>query len=77
MIKCNGFEVQSARLGGMKQRLLDCRDRLTDYIGGRIDVIEELEEDVIKRHCEEDFKTNAYGKGVTVNSLTHYNFYGI
>ena len=75
--KGNGFEVQSARLGGMKQRLLDCRDRLTDYIEGRIDVIEELEEDIIKRHCEEDFKTNAYGKCVTVNSLTHYNFYGI
>lgn len=30
--KGNGFEVQSARLGGMKQRLFDCRDRLTRTI---------------------------------------------
>ena len=75
--KGNGFEVQSARLGGMKQRLLDCRDRLTDFIEGRIDRIEELEEDIIKRHGEEDYKTNAYGKCVSVNSLTHFNFYGL
>ncbi len=75
--KGNGFEVQSARLGGLKQRLIDCRDRLIDYIEGRIDRIEELEEDIINRHGEEDYKTNAYGKAVTVNTLTQFNFYGL
>ncbi len=75
--KGNGFEVQSVRLGGMKQRLLDCKDRLLDYIEGRIDRIEELEEDIIRQHGEEDYKTNSYGKAVTVNSLTHFNFYGL
>ena len=75
--KGNGFEVQSVRLGGLKQRLLDCRDRLMDYIEGRIDRIEELEEEIIKRHGEEDYKTNAYGKVVSVNTLTQFNFYGL
>ena len=66
-----------SRFGGLKQRLIDCRDRLMDYIEGRIDRIEELEEDIIKRHGEEDYKTNAYGKVVSVNTLTQFNFYGL
>ena len=63
---------------GAKMMTLECGMRfLTDYIDGKIDVIEELEEDIIKRHGEEDYKTNAYGKCVSVNSLTHFNFYGL
>lgn len=42
-----GFEVQCARLGGVKQRLHYCRARLQDYAQGRIACIEELEEKVL------------------------------
>ena len=37
-----GFEIQEIRLGGLQMRLRSCRERLQDYIDGKIDVIEEL-----------------------------------
>lgn len=40
-----GFEVQDIRLGGLKQRLLHCRERLVEYCNGRSDNIPELEAD--------------------------------
>lgn len=45
--KGNGFEVQDMRIGGLRQRIISCRSRLSDYIDGRIDHIEELEEQLI------------------------------
>ncbi len=78
--KGNGFEVQTARIGGLKQRILDCRRKVLAYLDGEIEEIEELEEDIIDikdindSHC---LKENKYGKIVTVNSLTHYNFHGL
>ena len=78
--KGNGFEVQTVRLGGLKQRLLDCQKRLIDYANGELESIEELEEDIIDipdindSHC---LKENKYGKIVTVGSLSHFNFFGI
>lgn len=39
-----GFEVQSIRLGGLRQRLADTGKRLQDFADGRVDSIEELEE---------------------------------
>lgn len=42
-----GFEVQTVRLGGLKQRLIDCREKLADYVEGKINVIEELEEELL------------------------------
>ena len=39
-----GFEVHCARLGGVKQRLAYCCNRLELFLSGRIDRIEELEE---------------------------------
>lgn len=74
--KGNGFEVQVVRLGGLKERILDCKARLEDLLDGRIDRIEELEEDIKKLHRGHNLKTNAYGKVVTVNTLTHFNFFG-
>ena len=40
-----GFEVSDARIGGVMVRLENCADRLEDYITGRIERIEELEEE--------------------------------
>ena len=77
--KGHGFEVQAMRLGGLKQRLLDCRERLLDFIDGRLDIIEELEEEI--KHIPDtndthNLKVNFYGKIASVNTLTQYNFYG-
>ena len=45
--KGQGFEVQDVRLGGLRQRLDTCRDRLEHYLAGDIDTIEELDEPLL------------------------------
>lgn len=45
--KTSGFEVQDARLGAMIQRTISCRKRILDYVNGKIDAIEELEEKLL------------------------------
>ena len=45
--KTYGFEVQDARLGGLKRRLENCRERLLAYVNGEIEQIEELEETLL------------------------------
>lgn len=52
--KPHGFDVQDLRIGGQRQRLLHCRDRLLAYAEGRLDRIEELEEPVLDCCCEEN-----------------------
>lgn len=77
--KANGFEVQTIRYGGLMRRLLDCHERLLSYINGEIESIPELEEEIrlIKNDPKHEFNEETkYGRIVTVNSLTHYNFYG-
>ena len=39
----SGFDVQDLRIGGLKQRLISCRDRLVEYLNGDIESIPELE----------------------------------
>ena len=51
--KPHGFDVIDLRIGGQRQRLLHCRDRLLAYAEGRLDRIEELEEPVLDCCCEE------------------------
>lgn len=43
--KGHGFEVSDTRIGGVMMRLEHCAERLSDYIDGRIDRIEELEDE--------------------------------
>lgn len=45
--KPHGFDVQDIRLGGLMQRVKSCAQRLKDYIDGKIDKIDELEEKLI------------------------------
>ena len=45
--KATGFEVQEARLGGVILRTESCLERLRDYIDGKAERIEELEDDVL------------------------------
>lgn len=52
--KPQGFDVVDLRIGGQRQRLLHCRDRLLAYAEGQLDRIEELEEPVLDCCCEEN-----------------------
>ena len=49
--KGHGFDVSDARIGGVMTRLESCADRLEDYIAGRIERIEELEETLLDVRC--------------------------
>jgi len=42
-----GWEIHDARLGGLMQRVRTCRRRLSDYLEGRIENIEELEAELL------------------------------
>lgn len=41
--KAFGFEVQTIRIGGLRQRLLETKERIQDYLEGRIPQMDELE----------------------------------
>ena len=45
--KPNGLEVQEIRLGGLKERLTGCRERLLSYVNGEIEEIPELDEKLL------------------------------
>ena len=54
-----GFDVQDIRIGGLKQRISSCIDRLLDYVNGKIDSIPELEEKPL----------DVWGKGETIDNF--------
>lgn len=45
--KPNGFETHDVRIGGLKQRIIHCKERLIKYINSEIDSIPELEEELL------------------------------
>jgi len=45
--KPQGWEIQDARLGGLMQRIKTCENRLKDYANGKLDKIDELEEELL------------------------------
>lgn len=45
--KAQGFEVQDIRLGGLIQRVKDCRQTIEDYLNEQISAIEALEEPLL------------------------------
>lgn len=72
--KPSGFEIQDARLGGLKQRILTCKARLIEYAEGKLDKIEELDVEILKFGTKENGHPIAfpcYGKIVTSNQFTH------
>lgn len=42
-----GWEIQDARLGGVMLRIRSCKERLEEYISGKIPAVEELDEDIL------------------------------
>ena len=69
--KPNGFEVQEIRLGGMMERVKRCRARLEKYILGKINCIDELEEELVEMaETKQGLPCwNCYQETVTVNRL--------
>ena len=47
MYKPQGLEVQEIRLGGLKERLRGCMNRLEEYLKGDVDKIDELEQELL------------------------------
>ena len=58
-----GFEVQDVRIGGLLQRIKNAIITLTEYLNGKIQNIEELEETILNFHCDVD-----YEKSITLNA---------
>lgn len=67
--KTFGFEVQDARLGGLKMRLASCKERLEDYINGKIDRIEELEKDILPYREKSTLYFNIYRQLISVSEI--------
>ncbi|MBQ8685997.1 MAG: hypothetical protein IJ514_07485, partial [Clostridia bacterium] len=49
--KPHGFEVQDYRMGGLRQRIVHLRERLTEYLDGKLARLEELEDEVLNVTC--------------------------
>lgn len=68
--KPNGFDVQDMRFGGLERRLLSCKQRLIDYVNGKIDCICELEEPLLDTKENDDGTYyNSFRENCTVNIL--------
>ena len=74
--KPHGFDVQEIRLGGTLLRLQSGKDRISNYLNGKIDIIEELEEDLLdldgksgKNHRKMTEGINGYQFNATANIL--------
>ena len=70
--KPNGFDVQDLRMGGLERRLKSCRERLAEYMNGKIKNIPELEEDILPEYKDKFFYANSWAKISTVNVIAHY-----
>ena len=73
--KASGFDVQDIRIGALIRRVKSCRTRIEDYIAGKTDSIEELEEAVLDFEGKAEFskkhiRYNQWGNVVTANVLS-------
>ena len=64
-----GWEIQQVRLGGLYSRILDCRDRLIEYVEGKVEDIPELEEDILPFVPAWGLNYNSWRNLVTVSIL--------
>ena len=63
-----GFDVHDIRLGGLTRRIDSCRRRLLDYVNGKLDKIDELEETVLPFRKGKDGESIVYNNAF--NSMT-------
>ena len=65
--KAFGFEVQSLRIGGLRQRILEVQQRMEEYLSGEITEVDELEKPVLPfAYCE--------GADVTTLDYNRWNY---
>ena len=64
-----GFEVQDARIGGLRLRIQACEKRIEDYLKGKIDKIDELEIDILPHRTTADLMYNSYRGLVSFSEL--------
>ena len=70
--KPHGFDVQEHRLGALIYRTASCRRRILDYVNGKIDLIEELDEALLPFRGKEESTRMVYAPFYsTVNILHH------
>lgn len=70
--KGHGFDVQDIRIGGMIARTEHCAQRITDFINGNIDKIEELEDNTLNYFGDEQediVELNSFNLIYTANVL--------
>ncbi|MBQ8428202.1 MAG: beta-N-acetylhexosaminidase [Clostridia bacterium] len=70
--KPHGFDVQDIRIGGLLQRLSACKARIKEYLAGKVDKIDELEEELLPfQNLEPDgtLCMNTWVYNVTTNIL--------
>lgn len=71
--KPHGFDVQDRRLGGLITRLESCKNKLSAYLAGKIEKIEELEEEVLPygKIQGRPVSCNKYSTYASVNVISH------
>ena len=64
--KPQGWEIHDLRLGGLERRVKTCREKLQTYLRGKINVIEELEEEILP-YGDGTFQSNVHTWIVSMN----------
>ena len=72
--KPHGFDIQEVRLLGVAGRIESLRKRLIDYAGGKLDVIEELEDDILEIGKVHGFpvRCNEFKNYISPNVVSHW-----
>lgn len=63
-----GWEIQEIRLGGLRARILDCKERLIEYIDGKVENIPELEEEILP-YADWGLQYNLYRGLISVSEI--------
>ena len=68
--KPNGFEVQDIRIGGLMQRVRNCKDRLEAFVNNEIAEIPELEEEILTSNANGVYSCyNDWGNTVSASVI--------
>ena len=64
-----GLEVQEQRFGGLLYRMSCCEERILEYLNGKTEQIEELEEKSLTKCAGKSVYWNAWNTTVTANIM--------
>jgi hypothetical protein len=63
-----GWEVQEVRFAGLASRLLDCKERIEEYLEGKVENIPELEEEILP-YADWGLQYNSYRGLISVSNI--------